>query len=596
MDAFTDPTVSDIVLMTSAQVGKSEMLINVVGYIASLDPGPILFLQPTLEMAEAFSKDRVAPVIRDTPILEQAFSDIASRDSGNTLLHKQFAGGQLTLSGANSPASLASRPIRVLLADEIDRFPVSAGAEGDPLSLAEKRTNNFWNRKRVKVSTPTIKGASRIDAAYQESDRRRFFVPCPHCNEMQTLTWEHVKWPADEPTKAQFCCPHCGSLWTEGQKCEAITQGEWRGSAPFTGIAGFHINELYSPWRTLGQIATDFVAAKDNPERLKVWVNTSLGETWDLDNDKDGIDPGSLRARAEEYALGTVPAGALMVTMAVDVQGDRLEAYTWGYGPGEEAWVCDFREFYGDPTRAVVWEMLDEHLLRPLRHELGPFVVARTVAIDSGGHHTQEVYAFCRSHAARETQYGNQQVIAVKGQSQFTKPILGKATPQDIDLRGDKIPRGIKLWPVGSSKAKETLYGRLAIDVPGPGYIHTTKALPEEFFQQIVSERLITRYVKGFPTPEWHLPGARRNEALDCAVYAYAAAVQLGLPRMLTADWDRIRERLKRAGVAPDAAVDVERPPAAPAPVQTVTPSPRSPFAPGPAPRPRGANWMTGWK
>jgi phage terminase large subunit GpA-like protein len=577
MDAVTDERTSDVVIMSSAQIGKSEILLNVIGYFIEHQPAPILMVQPTLEMAEAFSKDRIAPMLRDTEVLTGLIADARSRDSGNTLLHKQFPGGHITLAGANSAASLASRPIRVVLADEVDRYPVSAGAEGDPLALAEKRTQTFWNRKKIKVSTPGVKDLSRIEAAYKESDQRHYFIPCPHCKEPQVLKWAQVHWDADLPQTAAYFCPHCGVKWTESERIRAIRDGSWRASTSFRGVAGFHISELYSPWSSLAKIAAEFLQAKDHPERLKTWVNTCLGEVWE--ETRDTKDPLVLRDRAEDYELGTLPAPALLVTMAVDVQGDRLEAYTWGYGRGEEAWCVDFREFYGDPARPLVWDQLLEHLDRPLQHALGAEITARTVAIDSGGLHTQEVYSFCRRHAVRDTPYGRQQVIAIKGQSQEGKAIIGRPTPQDIDIRGEKITRGVQLWPVGSSEAKRTIYARLSLEEPGPGFIHTSRWLPEGFWEQLISERLVTKYVRGFPKMEWHIPKGRRNEALDCAVYAYAAACQLGMPRMRESDWKFLTERSMRAAETPaDTPVP---PPAALPPAPTRLP---------------GRTWVNSWR
>ena len=547
MDSFTDPKVTDVVIMSSAQVGKSEVLLNVIGYIMSQDPAPILMLQPTLEMAEAVSKDRIMPMIRDTDALRLLVRDPRSRDSGNTLLHKQFPGGHLTLAGANSPASLASRPIRVVLADEVDRYPKSAGTEGDPLSLAAKRTATFWNAKRVQVSTPTVKGASRIEAAYNESDQRKYFIPCPHagCEEFQVLKWANVKWPEGKPLEAAYFCPHCGGVWTEQDRIRGVKRGEWRASAPFAGTAGFHISELYSGWRSLGQIAQDFSAAKDDPERLRTWINTSLGECWEVS--RDSHDPGILQRRAERYALGTAPAAALVFTTGVDVQGDRLEAYTWGFGEREESWVVQREIFYGDPARPVVWEQLLEALARPIDHALGGKVISRMVAIDSGGAHTQEVYGFCRTNATRRLMHGLQQIIAVKGQSQSSKGVIGKPTDQDVDIRGQKVRHGVKLWPVGSSSAKSVIYARLSIENPGPGYIHFSDELPDDFYDQLISEQQLTRYTKGFPSLEWQLPKGRRNEALDCAVYAYAAACALGMPRFRSTDWFTRKKQLSTA-------------------------------------------------
>lgn len=542
MDVVNDPMVLDVVFMTSAQIGKSEILNNITGYFIDYDPCPILFLQPTVEMAEAFSKDRIAPMLRDSPSLSEKVARATSRDSGNTVLHKQFQGGQLTLAGANSPASLASRPIRILLADEIDKYPISAGTEGDPISLAEKRTNNFWNRKRVKVSTPTVKGASRIEAAFSESDQRYFYVPCPHCQEMQSLKWANVKWPPNEPERASYFCPHCAAEWSDGQKTDAIAQGKWRGSQPFKGIAGFHISELYSPWSSLARIAIEFLAAKDNPSRLQTWVNTCLGEVWE--SSKDEVEPGILMQRGEPYPLNFVPSGGLLLTAGVDVQGDRLEIYYWAYGEGQESWVVARERLDGDPAREVVWSQLLDYLERPIDHELGAQVVPRTVCIDSGGMHTQEVYTFCRLNAMRRTPYGLQQILAIQGQRFSDKPIMGKPSLRDISKGGRLVKNGIKLWPVGSSQAKKVLYARINIELPGPGYVHTSSALTEDFYDQLTAERLVTKYVKGFARQEWLLPAGRRNEALDCAVYALAAAHQLGLPRFREGDWNKARVRL----------------------------------------------------
>jgi len=542
MDAVTDDATSDVVIMTSAQVGKSEVLLNILGYFIEHQPAPMMMLQPTLDMAEAFSKDRVAPMIRDTPSLSGLIADTRSRDSGNTLLHKQFRGGHITLAGANSAASLASRPIRVLLADEVDRYPVSAGTEGDPLALGEKRTQTFWNRKRIKCSTPTVKDLSRIEAAYNESDRRHYLVPCQHCDEPQVLKWAQVRWPEKCPDEAAYHCAHCGAQWTETERHRAVRNGFWQSSAPFRGVAGFHLNELYSPWSTLAKIANEFLAAKQHPERLRTFVNTTLGEVWE--ESREAKDPQVLRARAEGYELGTVPAAALVVVAAVDVQGDRLECYHWGYGLGEEAWVLDFRVFYGDPSHPIVWDQLLEHLGRPMEHELGARTVARSVAIDSGGLHTQTVYAFCRHYAHRNTEFGVQQILAIKGASEASKPIIGKPTAQDVSINGQRIPNGVQLWPVGSSSCKSRIYSRLSIEAAGPGFVHTSTQLPEEFFEQMVAERLHTKYVRGFPVLEWHLPKGKRNEALDCAVYAYAAACQLGLERLKTSEWESLRRRM----------------------------------------------------
>src|SRR5882672_4269896 len=232
MDAVADPAIREIWVMKAAQIGWTEILNNVIGFHIDQDPAPILLVQPNLEMAEAWSKDRLAPMIRDTPALRGKIADPRARDTGNTLLHKTFAGGHLTIAGANSPAGLASRPIRIVLFDEVDKFPSSAGAEGDPISLGKKRSTTFWNRKMLAGSTPTIKGSSRVEEGFEASDQRYYFVPCPHCQEFQRLTWPQVRWPEGRPEAAVYVCQHCGAEISEAQKPAMILAGEWRASKP----------------------------------------------------------------------------------------------------------------------------------------------------------------------------------------------------------------------------------------------------------------------------------------------------------------------------------------------------------------------------
>ena len=281
MDAVADETVREIWVMKSAQVGWTEILNNVIGYHIHQDPAPMLLVQPTLEMAEAWSKDRLAPMVRDTPALAERIADPRSRDSGNTLLHKKFAGGHLTVAGANSPAGLASRPIRIVLFDEVDRYPASAGTEGDPISLGKKRAATFWNRKVLAGSTPTIKGSSRIESGFESGDQRFYHVPCVHCGELQRLVWSQVRWPDGQPELAVYACVACGAELTDADKPKMLRAGQWVASRESRGIASFHISELYSPWSTWADMAVAFVQAKKLPETLQTWINTSLGETFE---------------------------------------------------------------------------------------------------------------------------------------------------------------------------------------------------------------------------------------------------------------------------------------------------------------------------
>lgn len=499
MDAVSDPSVETVVVMSSAQVGKTEVISNVIGYHVHQDPSPILAVMPTLELAEAYSKDRLAPMVRDTAALAALIADARSRDSGNTLLHKRFPGGHITLAGSNSPASLASRPVRLVLCDEVDRFPVSAGTEGDPVNLARKRATTFWNRKFILTSTPTIKGASRIEAAFEASDQRRYHVPCPHCEALQPLAWKQLRWPQDNPGAARYVCVECGAEIDHARKLWMLERGDWVAEAPFRGTAGFHLSELYSPWRSWGQMAQDFLDAKRLPETLKTWINTALGEPWEEDG--EAVDDTGLLARREAYTLEEPPPGLRVVVAGVDVQADRLET-TFVGAAGEELWVLGHLVLWGSPTEALVWRDLDA----ALSARYGPYAVAGA-AIDSGGHHTSQVYAFARQRVARR-------VYAVKGVAGMGRPLAS---------RGSKVGREqARLFMVGVDTAKELLMGRLKVAEPGPGYIHFAGDLDEEWFAQLAAEKAVRRSVKGQMRIEW-VKQRPRNEALDCVVYALAA-------------------------------------------------------------------------
>ncbi len=499
MDAVSDPSVETVVVMSSAQVGKTEVISNVIGYHVHQDPSPILAVMPTLELAEAYSKDRLAPMVRDTAALAALIADARSRDSGNTLLHKRFPGGHITLAGSNSPASLASRPVRLVLCDEVDRFPVSAGTEGDPVNLARKRATTFWNRKFILTSTPTIKGASRIEAAFEASDQRRYHVPCPHCEALQPLAWKQLRWPQDNPGAARYVCVECGAEIDHARKLWMLERGDWVAEAPFRGTAGFHLSELYSPWRSWGQMAQDFLDAKRLPETLKTWINTALGEPWEEDG--EAVDDTGLLARREAYTLEEPPPGLRVVVAGVDVQADRLET-TFVGAAGEELWVLGHLVLWGSPTEALVWRDLDA----ALSARYGPYAVAGA-AIDSGGHHTSQVYAFARQRLARR-------VYAVKGVAGMGRPLAS---------RGSKVGREqARLFMVGVDTAKELLMGRLKVAEPGPGYIHFAGDLDDEWFAQLTAEKMVRRWARGQLRIEW-VKQRPRNEALDCVVYALAA-------------------------------------------------------------------------
>lgn len=505
MDAVNEPGVAEVVFMTSSQVGKTEIINNIIGYFAHQDPSPILLIQPTLDMAETWSKDRLAPMIRDTDVLIELFKDPRSRDSNNTLLHKKFPGGHITMAGANSPSSLASRPVRIVLLDEEDRYPHSAGTEGDPGSLAQKRTTTFWNRLLVTASTPTNEGESKIASRYQQSDMRKYYVPCPECGTFQVLFWAQVKFDKLKPESTHYECEHCQAKLQESDKIWMLARGEWRAEAAFNGIAGFHISELYSPWVKWSDMVAGFMKAKRLPETLKVWVNTSLGETWK--EATEGIDPNGLLKRKENWGR-IAPDGAIVITAGVDVQGDRLETEIIGWGIGQESWSLQYHVLHGDPAQPKVWEDLDAVLNQTIKTADGRTLAVACMCVDTGGHHTQKVYEFCKN---RE----HQRVYAIKGASQIGKPLVSKFS------KANKLR--VKLFSIGTDTAKQMIYSRLKIHQPGPGYCHFPAEYPEEYFKQLTSERIQTRFVNGHPTRVWVIPKGRRNEALDCRVYGLAA-------------------------------------------------------------------------
>lgn len=562
MDAISDPAIEQVVVMSSAQIGKTEVINNVVGFHVSQDPAPILVVLPTLEIGEAWSKDRLAPMLRDTPALRGKVKDPRSRDSGNTLNHKAFPGGHITICGANSPASLSSRPIRIVLCDEVDRYPASAGTEGDPVSLARKRAATFWNRKVVLTSTPTVKGYSRIEKAYEASDQRRFYVPCPHCGEHQVLRWTNVKWPANQPEKAAYHCGECGAGWTETQRLAAIRWGEWRAEASFNGIAGFHLSELYSSWSRIPEIARAFIDSKGSPETLKAWINTSLGETWEEEGEK--VDETGLLDRREDWGAA-LPAGVLVMSAGVDVQDDRLEVEIVGWGRDEESWSIDHIRLFGDPSAPTLWADLDKQLDRAFTRTDGEVLKISTAAVDSGGHHTQQVYRYCLDRYRRR-------IYAIKGMAGPGRPVWPKKASRNNKVR-------VNLFLIGVDAAKDAVYSRLRITRPGPGFCHFPIGRDADWFAQLTAESVATRYSKGFPQRVWTKKPGARNEALDCRVYAYAAL------QAINVIWSRF----------PRPAPEPEQTAIPPAPPPAIYPRPAVKPAPAPTLKRRGSSWLNSW-
>ncbi|MBV4427171.1 phage terminase large subunit family protein [Clostridium tyrobutyricum] len=525
MDSVNDNEVEVIVIMSSAQIGKSELLLNTIGYFVDYDPSPILMMQPTETNAKDFSKDRIATMIRDSPVLRNKVSDDREKDSSNTILHKTFPGGHLSLVGANAPAGLASRPIRILLADEVDRYPLTVGVEGDPLSLAEKRTKTFWNKKKIFVSTPTEEGISRIAKEFNSSTQEEWCLPCPVCGKFQPLEFERIKFE-DVTMECKYCKERFNEFeWKSGQ-------GKWIAKNPDVHRKrGFHLNALVSPWERWENIIIDFREAKKNgTETLKTWVNTTLGKVW-KDKSGEGVDKKELLKRRKTYDCD-VPEGSIVLTAGVDVQDDRLEIEVVGWGIGKQSWGIEYTVFHGDPGQDVVWNQLDNYLQKNFYYNDGSALVISCVCIDSGGHYTTEVYRFCKPREHRR-------IFAIKGYGGTGKPFIGKVSRNNRERAA--------LFPLGVDTGKETLLSRLKIEFEGPGYCNfpkeSSKGYDENYFDGITSERRIIKYSNGIPKFQWIKKGSVRNEPLDIRNYATAAL------EILNPDLESMAEQNKNGNI-----------------------------------------------
>tara|TARA_B100001939_G_scaffold348020_1_gene372021 strand:+ start:623 stop:2473 length:1851 start_codon:yes stop_codon:yes gene_type:complete len=539
MNAVTDPKIEQITVMKSARVGYSKILNHVAAFHIHQDPCPIMIVQPTIEDAQGYSKEEIAPMLRDTPCLKGVVSEAKAKDGANTILQKQFPGGSLSLVGANSPRGFRRVSRRVVLFDEIDGYPASAGTEGDQIKLGIRRTEYYWNRKIVSGSTPTVKDFSRVERMFLQGDQRRYFVPCPDCGHMQYLKWGNIKWRDDDPDTASYACEGCGVWIPASKKRWMVERGEWRPTAPGNGKhVSFHIWAAYSysPNATWQNLVEEFLDAKNDAEQLKTFVNTVLGETWEDEYaSKVGADALSQRASVEEYQQGNVPSDALLLTIGCDVQDDRLSLSVWGWGREEQGWLVDRVKIYGDPSRGEVWKQLDEILQAPYPGDGDRKLKPLVVAIDSGGHHTAEVYQYARERQSLG-------VVAIKGMSTKNKPPIGKASKVDLNANGKTLKKGAQVFPVGSDTIKSLLFGRLKHNDPGPGYLHFYPTVEKDYFEELTAEKQIMRFRNGFPERIWVKKSSARNEALDELVYAYAALNRVYQIKDRRTLWDQMEK------------------------------------------------------
>lgn len=522
MDAFTQPGVWQIVIMASAQVGKTELELNMMGRAIDVDPGPMLFIQPTDGFSEDFSKRRIAPMIRACPALQRKVYEAKSRDAGNTITMKTFPGGSIAFTGANSPTELAGRPVRYVFMDEIDRFPASAGTEGNPLQLAERRTETFrHNRKIVKTSTPTVKGASNIEKAYATGTQEEWHTECPHCKGFSYIRFDNIKFDKEEykdengernyhVRNVRWVCPLCGEAVGEydTKRCAAKWVQRNPGALE-TGVRSFRLNAFMSPWSDWTDICRDFLNAQDDRELLKVFVNTVLGETWEV-NERSGI-PEALMARREIYNA-EVPTGVLVMTMGIDTQDNRLEYEVVGWDREEQSWGIAKGIIPGRPDAPEVWEEVDGLLDREWTMANGMKMRVLATFIDSGGHFTQEIYNEC----ARRT---SKRIWAIKGEGGEGKPycrLMKKENGKDKATR----------FVIGVDSGKEAIMYSSSLTEPGRGYMHFprdyTCGYDIEYFRGLISEKMVLRRRQGQNIVTWEKT-YERNEPLDCRNYARAA-------------------------------------------------------------------------
>jgi phage terminase large subunit GpA-like protein len=517
MDTVTQPDVREVIFMKSAQVGGSELAVNIIGYYIHIDPTYIIYIGEQEDKAKAWTQESFDSTVRNTPVLKALVSE---DPSANNQRIKRFPGGQLTIAWASSPAQLSSRPAKVLIFDERDAYIPTP--EGDAVKLAEARTKTFsGEEKKISISTPRDKETSTIEPAYMDGDRREYYVPCPSCGEFQTLKWANVRWD-EEPMEAFYVCEHNGCLIEHDEKPEMLAKGKWIASEPFKGSASFKINELYSPFTTWGMMADDFVKSKKVREKLRVFVNTRLGETWEETGEQ--IEYADLKFKQEEY-LAQVPHGVLLLTAGVDVQDDRLEIEVVGWGKDLESWSIDYTIIYGSPALPDVWDDLSDYLTQIFDGETGTFRIA-AACIDSGGHHTQQVYRFAKANKGRRW-------FAVKGANVSGKPLISK--PSIVGASK------VNLWTVGTDTAKDEIFSFLKVGEAGsPGFCHFPAGdkYDEKYFKQLCAEKKITKYVQGIAKQVWvKVSESARNEALDVRVYATAARA------ILNPNLDKIAKR-----------------------------------------------------
>lgn len=530
--------INEVIVGKGVQLGASESALNVVGCFIDIASCPIMYVMPTIDMANAISQDRITPMIENSPALKAKVAPQRSRDATNTIRVKSFAGGRLILSGGNSAASLRSRPVKVLILDEVDAYPLDADGEGSPVALAEKRTSTFGDRRKIyKLSTPTIEGQSVIQKELEKTEINRYHVPCPHCGSDQWLKFEQFRWERGKPETVTYECEHCGDPIEERFKTRMLAAGTWRPTLPANQkpkTRGYHISSLYSPlgWLSWEQIITQYEDAEKDPNLMKVFVNTILGETYKETGESPPWE--NLYNRREPYQVNRPPKDVVFLTAGVDVQGDRVECEIVGWCADKSSYSIDRRILLGNPATKEVWDKLAQIVTEQWESEDGRQMSLMLMAVDTG-FLTQMVYDFCN-------RFDETKVIPVKGQDHQKTMV---APPSQVGVTRDGRRAGrVKIWNVGVSLIKSELYAWLRLErdengVYPAGYCH----FPEydvQYFKGITAEEIQAKVVKGFTRYEW-VKKYPQNEPLDLRVYARAAANVIGLDRWKLEDFEYVR-------------------------------------------------------
>ncbi|MDT7849926.1 phage terminase large subunit family protein [Methylophilus sp. VKM B-3414] len=545
----SDPC-EEVVLMTATQLVKSEAGLNWIGTIIEETPAPVMIVQATGNTGKRYSRQRVGPMIANCPSLRKRVASAVARDAANSASMKEFTGGVLIITGANSAAELASMPAKYIHFDEVDDYPDDCGGQGDPISIAVARQDTFRRRKRLLSSSPKKpKGYSIIENAYLAGTQEQYHVPCPHCGHKQVLVWANLKWLKNEagealPETARYLCDGCSVLIDEHHKEKMLAVGEWVAKYPERkGLRrSFHLSSLYSPlgWLTWADMARQFVLAielqkKGNNEKYITFVNTRLAETVKEEAEQNSAT--ELLQRAEDYDPAIVPMGGLLICCAVDMQDDRFECFPWAAGEGDLRIALKPEVIRCDPGEESSWQMLDAYLQTRFKHASGQSLPIEAVAIDTGGHYTHMVYNYVRRADPRR------KISAIKGDNHKPGiPILGKASNVDVNWRGEIIKGGCKLWFVGVNTAKDLLNNRLK----RPGVIRLSKQLPVEYFEGLTAEKRVPqRTARGIRYMWVKVASNARNEPLDGAVYAEWCFERLGVSKYPSKVWEQIRERVQ---------------------------------------------------